>query len=412
MKKIGIFGSYGGASTGDEAILKGLLRLLENSYEKKFNVVIYTANAKVTRDAIKESIESNIEFREFKNNERYTIFDRIVYLSLRKIGKYLPTISIVVENTYRKVFRKPLIKQNIFSDIDVLIFGGGNIIMDLYYKWPQIMDSVIKQFEKENIQRRKNIYFLGVGAGPVNSLFTKKLIKKICQTFYVSTRDIESKTMLEYISNNEINEGNDLAIGLSGIYKNKIKSNIAVSVVPYHADYYWPNADISKYNYYKENLAKILDKVIDETGKKIEFFATNYPNDIRVAKDISNLMKNKESVLMNNNKMNVDELLRFLSSKEFLIGTRLHSLILASNVSTNFFAINYQPKVNNFLNRIEMSENYLDISVLSSRKFNDSQIINAKNKIVSSYNKTQGFDIINNKKELLRKELVDIFKNV
>lgn len=415
MRRIGIFGSYGGASIGDEAILKGLLRTLEETYGNNIEVVIFTLNEKVTRSALKGNYQFNVEYREIKGsndnfvNQKNSITEKqqlnIKMYLYKKLSELSPTLAIYIEQLLRKVLRKPLLRKKLSDGIDTLIFGGGNILMDLYYRWPLIMNLLIKEFSKQNTK----ILFLGVGAGPIQTRYGKKVIKNIVKDYYVSTRDEESSELLNKMGKGKSVVGNDLAFGLYRKIDHLSKCGIGVSVIPFHAKYYWPKAEQKKYRNYKLNIARILDRLIEDTGENIEFFATNHPSDIAAANDIVKEMHNLGRVSVNNNKMNVDELLYFISKKNFIIGTRLHSLILSTCVQTNFYAVNYQPKVNYFLNGIALGEKYVDIQTICQKELKDMEISRISNQIRSSYALKENADlIVREKKEGLKNEMLRV----
>ncbi|RPF54203.1 polysaccharide pyruvyl transferase family protein [Aquisalibacillus elongatus] len=408
--KIGIIGSYGGGSIGDEAILNGLINSLNDLGDSVKEVVIYTTNIDNTKyalnlDGVKFDIvyKGNISKKKSLNtNENKSLVKSYHPRSLvNNLKKRNPIFYHSVESYMRQLTRKPIYGFNLDKDLDYLIVGGGNVLMDFYPKWPFVLRHIVKEARKKDIK----VYFCGVGAGPINTSVGKKVIKSILKDYYVSTRDIESKYILDNLNEGSkcVKVNTDLAFGLER--KLKTKSNgIGVSVIPFHADYYWPNNDSSYYKIYCENMSKILDNLIMKTSIPITFFATNYPSDIKVAKHIYNNMSNKGSVEILDKRLTVHEILEFCASKKLILGTRLHSLILSSCARTNFYGINYQPKVNYFLKRIGKCDDYININDLL-KDLSDIEIGTITDKIILQLKAELNEEFLDDEKEKIQKEL-------
>lgn len=367
--KLGVIGSYGGSSIGDEAILKGLLETINDSRLEIEEVVIFSSNSLITKAAIgKMDCRFPISFKSLSSAQtvHQTSRTKKTITVKSKVIQYLKRYQSFFhfEKIYRKLANKPYIIDAISdSGLDALIFGGGNLLMDLYPKWPYIVEQILTLAEKNSIQ----VYFMGVGVGPINTPFGKKIFKDIANQYYVSTRDQESAHYLKEHLNvkREIKVGTDLAFGLTADHwPESQKRGLGITVVPYYANYYWPKTDMEKYKHYCANMARILDEVVEGIPEKAEFFATNYPFDLTAAAHIKELMVNGEKVQLHEEKMDVEGLLHYIGKKKFILGTRLHSLILSTCGNTDFFGVNYQPKVGYFLNRLGKEHEYIHIEEL------------------------------------------------
>ena len=67
-------------------------------------------------------------------------------------------------------------------------------------------------------------------------------------------------------------------------------------------------------------------------------------------------MKYKENVEIIDANLQPEEILRVTSEQDIVIGTRLHSLILATDTETPVIAVSYHQKVNNFMKLAGLSE--------------------------------------------------------
>jgi|GEM_PF-6826748 len=395
---IGVIGSYGGASIGDEAILNGLLLALnEVCDDNNLSIRIFTSNVRNTSSAVDfknlgskicvinwTTGEDDLEKTQITTSENFAVkkkFGRNLY---DFILKKFPSGSLFLEKYYRRTSGKYIIKPGLFENIDTLIFGGGQILMDLFPKWILILNELINEARKYKVK----VYFMGVGAGPIDYFYSKKIIERIVSEYYVSTRDANSSSLLEKMYNKKIFINTDLAFGLFQEKKEIMEREaVGVSVIPYHSRYIRniANRNEDSYENYKINAAKIFDNFIDKSKEHLIFFATNFPTDIRAAKEIISLMNNKTKASIINNRLSVDQLLDFCKSRQFIIGTRLHSLILSSCAGTDFYALNYQPKVNAFLEKINKKDHYIDINKLCQRELTSDEIEKISENIYQVY---------------------------
>ena len=116
----------------------------------------------------------------------------------------------------------------------------------------------------------------------------------------------------------------------------------------YNANY-WPFGDVDKYDRYVKGMASNLDHLIEQENVNITFFATKYPQDVYVTKDIQKKMKHKACTKIIDENLKPIQLVELVSNYDAVIGTRLHSLIVATCSETPVIAISYHPKVTNFM---------------------------------------------------------------
>lgn len=419
--KIGIIGSYGGGSIGDEAILNGLINALNEAYDdQNINISIFTSSVENTTSSINfDKYKLNIRVINWATGKETNKTSKIKSSKNINLKRFnfknfyafsqtkFPSLTIFTEKYCRRLLKKTLLKPGLFNDLEILLFGGGNILMDFYPKWLLLLEEILHEANKSKVK----VYFLGVGAGPINTFYGKKIIKNILGNYYISTRDIKSRFLLEEISSERLKANTDLAFGLfRGKIKNIVKHGIGVTVVPFFAEYYWPKKNRKKFNNYKYNMAKILDNLISKSKEEIFFFATNFPSDLKAAKDIMSLMNSKSMIFVEDKRLSVDQILNFCEKRKFVIGTRLHSLILSACVNTNFYAINYQPKVNYFLEKINKNDNYIDINKLTNYTLSIKEIEEITNKIYQAYlsSNSNNSQLIKAEKDKLLNEIKNI----
>ena len=376
MKKIGIFGSYNYSSIGDTAILKGII----NSFGakiKNMSIIVFCSDPLNLNKDFKDHKVKNLRFidsmptnkeKKFlirvinKNNNNYPLIVKAglhfkkylvknIFSEGGRIHNFLKNFyDILVILKYLRFWNN--IKNEI-KKLDLLIVGGGNLLMDLYYRWPifLLIYSVISKIAKVPL------IFYAIGAGPIDTIRGRIYIRNSCNIARaITVRDNCSKSILKKIG---IKKGillsSDPAISMD--FKSKKGSNkIGISFVPYYDPRYWPDPDKNLYEKYINFMADSVNRLLDDFKFEIVFFNTNFPADYRVSLDIYNKVFFKERVKILKKRLKVEEILSLISSCDFIIGSRLHSIILSTVTKTPFIAISYQPKVINFCKRLNLSE--------------------------------------------------------
>lgn len=332
--KIGIIGNYGHDNNGDEAILTGILTQLTEHLSVKIEDIII-----------------------FSNNPQNTIhrYGVSAVKLLHKKGNILMSIAATVKGSF------PIMKQ-----LDVLIIGGGGLLMDMYKRDAPLYSTlgVLGHYA------RCKVIIYGVGAGPIRtragSFFIKKLLAK---SDSISVRDEQSKQLLASIGvKKSIEVIGDPAFSVSSP-RDRIKSNsirtVAVTAVPYYSERYWPKADPEKYTSYITGMAQNLDRLITDKDVELTFFSTKYPQDVEVTKEIVAKMNNKKNIQILTDNLYPEKILSICTDQDLVIGTRLHSLILALTAETPVIGIGYHQKVKDFMATINKQTHFVDIAELS-----------------------------------------------
>jgi len=331
--RIGIIGNYGNDNNGDEAILTGIVKqLTERLSIDKDNIVIFSNRPENT---IKRYGISSVPLLHKKGNLFYSVLE-----------------------TLRKSF--PIMKQ-----LDLLIIGGGGLLMDMYKRDAPLYATLGILGHYAGCK----VVIYGVGAGPIRTkagaFFIRQLLNKADQ---ISVRDDDSKILLESLGiKKKIHTIGDPALFLAGTHRKKTSSiqKVAVTAVPYYSREYWPTPDDQKYANYLLGMAQNLDRLIEDKGVTVTFFSTKYPQDVKVTKDIVALMKYKEQTTVIDRNIYPNEIISICESHDLVIGTRLHSLILSIVAHTPVIGIGYHQKVQHFLSKIGEINHFIDIERLS-----------------------------------------------
>ena len=319
MAKIMISGYYGFNNTGDEAILKSMVR----AFKEKIPQVKITV----------------LSHNPLQTSQTYKV---------RAINR-LHLIKII----------------RCLRNVNLFISGGGGLLQDstgkgwsiLYYLGLILVAKIVKV----------PVMIYAQGIGPVSKQINKKLIKWILNKVdLITVRDSSSKELLEnlgvvkpsiYVNSDpvfllkkkNINQTIDSYPCIRELIHSDNRPLIGVSVREYKSN----GSDL------KRIFAQVADYLIKNYQAKIIFLPFKFDEDVHISEEILSLMKNKAEVLKI--KLEPEELLSVLSRLSLVVGVRLHSIIFSSIANIPFVAFNYDPKVKYFVEDLGLSELLLEI---------------------------------------------------
>ena len=385
--KICILAFIGSDNTGDEAILYSVI----SSIQSINNIInIFSFNPEKTKSLLKDLPNENIEIIDIKS--------------------------------HKKVMRKIMAS-------DILICGGGGIIQDQtsFYNLPFFLSRVLFAGVL-----KKKIVFYGVGVGPLHSKFSKIITKFVLnRSKLITVRDKKSREILIDcgIKSNLVEVTADPAVSLGKIKKKEaqillreqgvnIDRKIMVICLRQWFSIYrlipvklvkkfniQTKKDKLKYEYFLKEISKFLEYCKDELKFQLVFLPFWKERDNKVNKEISKLMKNNDNIYILEKHYNPMEIKGIISLADFVLGMRLHSLIFASTEKRNFLAINYSPKVKNYLdllvkNRPSIENIFINPENFSSEELKKKLDFIIKNKPYSSSSFTNQISkIVNQEKK-------------
>ena len=349
-KKIAIFGSYNGTSIGDTAILVGMLNILNDIYGDKLEINVLVMS--------RINILKEIKFLNFdiKINE-------IVITEFVKSKNIIKKGQLILKKIKNK-FKQEVIKQDTLNlalkDVDLLIIGGGNLIMDLYEDSPNLIKTITDIANKNKVP----YVFLGVGAGPLYTKKAKEIFFKILKNSKkIYVRDSKSKFLLE---NNfktlDIGIIPDLAFAINYKVKKNKKETLLVNIASLYSND-WPEKDLKKFNFYIENVVEIVKKLyLTQKFSKIKLFYSNYPLDRLGGTKFLTYFDNNFNIDEVNKKLSVKDLIELGAEAKLSLITRLHAGITTYVGGANIVAVSYQPKVQNVLSEYNITNFIFDLN--------------------------------------------------
>ncbi len=308
QKSILISGYYGFDNSGDDAILKAIVKDIR-SENPEIDINVLSNNPSKT-----ESMYSVIGVDRFK---------------LREVLK-------AIKNT------------------DLFISGGGSLLQDVTSTRSILYYLTIMKLTKIF---RKPVMVYANGIGPIEKKMNRFLTRKILnQVDLITLRDEGSK---EYVKDLGVKNPNifvtsdpvftlepapvgriDEIFSLEGISKERPIIGISIRK--------WRRA-----NNLTEIIASVIKYVIREYGVSVLLIPMHYPEDLDISLEINSLVKEKGCYVLRQ-KYNVEEIMGVIKELEIILAMRLHSLIYAATQEVPMVGLSYDPKIDGILKSLGM----------------------------------------------------------
>lgn len=239
---------------------------------------------------------------------------------------------------------------------DMLVMGGGTLMQDvtsprsvLYYLG---IVTIAKAFGKP-------VVFYAQGFGPITRPLSRFLINKVVNRVDVITvRDHESGEDFKRcgVTRAPIYVTADPALTIlpeqipdepgrkyiQHLFSDPTKPLLAISV-----------RDWKQEKGFKQAVAQAADFFL-EKGWNVLFLPMHIPSDIQPSRDILAMMK-KNGAQVLDAPLTFHDIMSVLKHCDYVLGMRLHSLILACLLHVPFTGISYDPKIDRFVERAGMA---------------------------------------------------------
>jgi polysaccharide pyruvyl transferase CsaB len=241
---------------------------------------------------------------------------------------------------------------------DGLISGGGSLLQDATGKFsiPYYLGiAAIAQW------LRKPVFIYSQGIGPVHRKIFYPMIRHVFhRAAYISVRDEESAALLQNmgIRENRIDVVPDPVMGLpmkEMVQQERDGSGRAAAIIGISVRFW--REDRSDLQHIAESLDQITQLLLD-SGKAVElrFLPFHLPSDTDASEEVIRRMTRggDTSIRIVTDAVAPQDMLAEVSACDLLIGMRLHSLIYAASQHVPPVGISYDPKIDQFLNRLHM----------------------------------------------------------
>lgn len=236
------------------------------------------------------------------------------------------------------------------KDSEGLISGGGSLLQDATSakSIPYYLGVIkIAQFLK------KPTFIYSQGIGPVQRKLFYSWIRGVfnhCQ--YVSVRDQESAELLRTMGcTAKVEVVPDPVMGLP-LNEQKTSANNEQNLPVVGVSVRFWNEDRSEL----ESIAQCLQELRRERKVLIRFLPFHLPEDLEASLEVIRRMKAEDDPLVQvvEHAEHPQDMLAEVGQCDLLVGMRLHSLIYAASQYVPMLGISYDPKIDQFLQRLQM----------------------------------------------------------
>jgi polysaccharide pyruvyl transferase WcaK-like protein len=288
-------------------------------------------------------------------------------------------------------------KISIFAHIirsKYIIVGGGSQLKTLPKIFGRNPNSLLINILIITVISRilfKKVYFISIGAGPLES----KLSKLLTRLIIIFTNGILLRDSISYELISSISKSKKIAKSSDGLYY--MKKQIDESLLGLSVSEKQNNKSVlicPNLHTHEPKLATVeietLSKVCDylnENGYKISFipFQIGFTktDDLFASKEIIKNMSNKLNynpiIIINND----TDIFKIIEKQTFVIGVRLHSIIIGSLCNTPSIAISYDPKVSGYMKDTGLERYCLELNGDLTAK----SVIDSASHLLNNYEK-------------------------
>lgn len=289
-----------------------------------------------------------------------------ILLALEEQGKaqgirFIPVVLSIDPAKTRKIYGVESVHRMKLGELvrairgaDGLISGGGSLLQDeTGVKTIPYYLAVLKIAQWLG----KPTFIYSQGIGPVHRPLFFGWIRSVfnrCQ--FVSVRDQESKQLLQRMKvSKDVTVVPDPVMGMplasNGHRADELPLKKGEPVIGVSLRYW--NQDRSEL----KAVSEALTQVMEQSDAHIRFLPFHLPSDAAASDYVVSLMEPayRERITTAVNVTHPQHMLAEVSRCQLLIGMRLHSLIYAASQQVPMIGISYDPKIDQFLNRLNMA---------------------------------------------------------
>jgi polysaccharide pyruvyl transferase WcaK-like protein len=330
-KRIVILGQAFSKNLGDQAI-----------YEALKMIILERGDYHIEKFPIK-----SLYFLELKNKYTFKWYMQILALLCFHMPLHFINVSRVIKQS------------------DLVIIGGGQLIMDFSILAPiqfYITCIIARIFKKP-------LFICAIGAGPVRHKLSKIIYRQsLLLASKLSVRDTSSLQLFKEdlgidINNVALTADPVLALPLKEQKDNSIKAQKVVGISTLAHEYpkhNVQNGDSTKHAKYIEDLCRLVDMLITKLKVRVVLIPTEAPYDVNVMNAIYDGVENKKDV-EETYPESVNDLIDIICTCDSLVGTRMHSMIIALSQHIPVVGLTWDKKINSLFDKIGMQDSLYSI---------------------------------------------------
>ena len=397
--KIGLLTPYSGGNLGDGAIQDAVIQNILIRYPTA-EIWGFTLNPDDTerRHGIRAfpSAGMGLEYYSLVQRSGNVLPSAVKPDSTERSGKRFSRVAKEAKSLLRKVprtygalraartmgqsavaeIKHVALSHRILRDFDALIVSGGGQL-NAYWGGAWGQPYVLFKWALISKLTGTRFIFLSVGLGELDTALSRFFVKWALKlASYRSYRDWGS---LELLREMHLGKSDpvlpDLAFSYQPVPKRSATNGgqcgkiVGISPIAYLSRQ-WPKSDVSFYDRYIEAMASFADKLISQ-GYTVLFFTTDTPDRRAVRQIMDRLQRSKtslENTVMNPFIDTVNDVICSLDTVDFVVASRLHSVILAHLMHKPVLAVSYDRKVTVYMEEMSQTDCCLDIQLASADK--------------------------------------------
>lgn len=369
---IAVLGNYGNTNLGDEATLAAIIEQVAQR-RPKAKIIALAVDPEATYD--RHGITALAAWGRFKkprashqpasgstNRQRSR-------LAIWMRNSLRPVASIVRRPLDLLVSLATLGDEAIFPikcwvamrGVDWLLIGGSGQISDQFYgPWNFPYRLLVWALAAKAAGAR--VAFVCVGAGSITSSLSRVFLKTaLSLADHRSLRDQRSRRIVE-----ELGVRGPSVVAADVVFELEARNAPAVvrkladpprvvglNVFPYHAPFYWPDADPTIYRAYLDSAAKFIGW-LGRHRYVVHLFPTQLRADLCVIRDLVATLEAKgirlpAVQLLHAPVTGVESLAATVAAVDLVIATRFHALVMALRAGTPVLALSSQPKTDDLM---------------------------------------------------------------
>ncbi len=319
---------------------------------------------RVISEIICRNLSSQFKVTCCSNEGDFVLYNKYVNEKLNLYEKIKHRICLCCGRLYKSPKYKAFIKtyKEALKHSSAIIFGGGNLLMD--YSEKTLSFAKYNEYMTLANECGKKCYAISIGIGPFATAKQRKMaIRTLNKCRYVSFRDKSSYDLF-------INNGGEKKIAhisMDPVFtlpyvKKKVKTcdTIAVNIVnPYWYGSVYTGKVLNDY----VRLIKQLSKKYP--SMRIALFSTEL-NDMAGVKYVYSETCSRTNVFMERTE-ELDELKSLYDRSRVVIGTRMHSLIIAYSCKVPVVGLSWSEKVSSFFEIIDQPTRCIKLNDLGEK---------------------------------------------
>lgn len=336
--KLAIFGSYNGTSIGDTAILLGLLHGIAQVAPQAQVTVLSMGPVDLARDLALTG-QSLAGLARAPDMVRANIHAPAEWLLVRSLWWRLERLGLPLGTAFNSAR-----VRKILAGHDLLIIGGGNLLMDLFEGGVTLIENITTAAQTAGTP----YVFAGVGAGPVAQATSRaRLGVCLAGAQRVVVRDAPSQQLCrDGLGRANTRCAPDLAFALDHSVAQGARTTLAVNVAAIGSPT-WPVQDAALYDAYLDGMARLVVQACGQIQPaRVEIITSNPAVDLGAGRDLMARLQGQAPCPVTLPPLrDVTDILDAFGRAKMAIVTRLHAGIMAAHAGAQVLPVAYQPKV-------------------------------------------------------------------